>query len=964
MNVRRMLVVACVAAMSIGIGAAEERGYPIIKVYGQQEHGGGGQSFAIAQDVAGRLHFANLYGVITYDGARWRTTTLPRDSAAYAIAVDARGRVATGGVGEIGFLVTDGAGNMRFQSIVRELPTTARDVGDLRAVVPYERGALFLTDHFLIINDGTSTRAVADLRRAASVPRHAFRAGGDVWFAGDDGLSKLEPRTFRIVPASFTRKQIDLVQDAGGGRVIVAVRNEGLFTITHGNAEPFAPAASQWLRGKVITSGTLLQDGRLVIATREDGLLFLEPNGEPNQLIDQDAGLPDEVVSAASLERDGALWVALHGGIARIEVSSPLTLFDRRTGVKGAISTVLRHDGALYVGSSHGLYVLDPKARAGAMSTVNVAHRIDGVPGTVWELMNDGADMLAATTDGVYQVHADGTSAVIPGTAHAVTYTLLRSITDPSRTWMSTRKSLATLRHCGAAGAPPCRANDRTTWSYEGPVAGSPRYGRTMLERDGFLWCGTVFDGAIRIKIDGGEPRLTQYGTGEIAVSEVGGDIVLTRNPAEIFHPTANGGIERDPRLAHLGAPANFFRTIEDARGNAWVNARPPMFARRLADGRYGTAERIVAISATHVALIRGEADGTVWLGSDDRGLFRFRPAVAVAAGAPPRPTLHVSNAARELGHGFGRLRIEFAPMTYRSGTEYQYRLDPIDNAWSSWSSETFIDYTNLGEGDYTFQLRTRGGGSDVSPIATWSFRVLPPWYRTTWAMLLAIALIAAIVALLVVLRTRALSRQAALLREKIAERTDELRQANGRLERLSLLDELTGIANRRYFQRALADDWERARDRQLPLALILIDIDHFKELNDSRGHQAGDACLRQIGSFLAQQLRRSGDLSVRAGDVVARYGGEEFVVLLTDSDGSEALRSAERLRAGIEALAMPYAGTTLRVTASCGVASIVPSANESIETLIGRADRGLYTAKNGGRNRVEYADDETQIAS
>ena len=461
----------------------------------------------------------------------------------------------------------------------------------------------------------------------------------------------------------------------------------------------------------------------------------------------------------------------------------------------------------------------------------------------------------------------------------------------------------------------------------------------------------------------GAEPRLRQYGTGETAVSEIGGEVTFTRNPGHIFRPTPSGGIEADSRLARLSAPSGFFRTVEDAQGHAWANSTPPMFLRRLPNGSYGAAERVVAISVAAVRTILTEADGTVWFGSDDRGLFRLRHAFAVTSLPQPRPTLRVSQPSRQLEHAFGRLRIEFAPMTYRSGIEYQYRLDPIDGAWNPWTSETFIDYTNLGAGDYTFQLRTRGGGSDVSPIATWSFRVQPPWYRTPWAMLLGILLIIALVVAIVVLRTRALSRQAALLREKIAERTDELRQANGRLERLSLLDELTGIANRRYFQRALADDWDRARERQQPLALILIDIDHFKDLNDSRGHQAGDACLRQIGSFLAQQVRRSGDLSVRAGDLVARYGGEEFVVLLTDSDGDEALRLAERLRAGIEALAVPFNGATLRVTASCGVASLVPSASESIETLIGRADRALYAAKHEGRNRVAYAG-ETLVAA
>src|SRR5207237_6603940 len=145
------------------------------------------------------------------------------------------------------------------------------------------------------------------------------------------------------------------------------------------------------------------------------------------------------------------------------------------------------------------------------------------------------------------------------------------------------------------------------------------------------------------------------------------------------------------------------------------------------------------------------------------------------------------------------------------------------------------------------------GAGSPPSDEAKWSFRVVPPWYRAPWAIALWVLVAAAIVYLVVRVRTHALHRQAENLRSNIAERTNELRQtvdqlrsaqqqlveknevlieANGRLERLSLLDELTGIANRRYFQRALADDWGRAREQRLPLALVLIDLDHFKDLN------------------------------------------------------------------------------------------------------------------------------------
>jgi diguanylate cyclase (GGDEF)-like protein len=170
-------------------------------------------------------------------------------------------------------------------------------------------------------------------------------------------------------------------------------------------------------------------------------------------------------------------------------------------------------------------------------------------------------------------------------------------------------------------------------------------------------------------------------------------------------------------------------------------------------------------------------------------------------------------------------------------------------------------------------------------------------------------------------------------------------------LEAWAHQDGLTGIANRRRFERALDMEWRRARRGQSPLALIMADLDAFKAYNDALGHQAGDDCLRQVAAVLARQ-------AVRPADLVARYGGEEFVVVLPDTDLTSARHLAEQMRAAVERLALehPAAQTTGRVTLSLGVAALVPFGNASPGELIGRADRALYLAKHAGGNRVVAA--------
>jgi diguanylate cyclase (GGDEF)-like protein len=183
-------------------------------------------------------------------------------------------------------------------------------------------------------------------------------------------------------------------------------------------------------------------------------------------------------------------------------------------------------------------------------------------------------------------------------------------------------------------------------------------------------------------------------------------------------------------------------------------------------------------------------------------------------------------------------------------------------------------------------------------------------------------------------------------LERKVAERTEELARANDRLERLSVTDALTGLANRRRFEEVLSGEWHRGQRSGTPLALAMIDIDHFKLYNDQYGHVAGDRCLQRVAALLGRHI---GD-----ADLAARYGGEEFAVVMPGTDLDAALRRAQQLRAAVVKLAEPHRlADEQLVTVSVGVAAIVPPAGCDVRDLAEEADAELYRAKRAGRNRV-----------
>jgi diguanylate cyclase (GGDEF)-like protein len=181
----------------------------------------------------------------------------------------------------------------------------------------------------------------------------------------------------------------------------------------------------------------------------------------------------------------------------------------------------------------------------------------------------------------------------------------------------------------------------------------------------------------------------------------------------------------------------------------------------------------------------------------------------------------------------------------------------------------------------------------------------------------------------------------------KLGERERELRTANRNLEALASIDSLSGLANRRSFDARLEAEWQRAANLQRPIALVMIDVDHFKLFNDNYGHLEGDECLRAIGETLAMAASHKADFA-------ARYGGEEFVLLLPDTGLAGALDIAERLRVAVAALSIDHHFAPFgHVTISIGVASLTPTGATGRQALIEAADAGLYAAKRNGRNQV-----------
>ncbi len=186
------------------------------------------------------------------------------------------------------------------------------------------------------------------------------------------------------------------------------------------------------------------------------------------------------------------------------------------------------------------------------------------------------------------------------------------------------------------------------------------------------------------------------------------------------------------------------------------------------------------------------------------------------------------------------------------------------------------------------------------------------------------------------------------LLGNALNNMREQLKARQVHLHQKSITDTLTGLNNRGYFDQVLRAEINRAMRSHHPIGLLLIDIDHFKSINDDHGHQAGDECLRYMGRILKQVAKRE-------SDTVARYGGEEFAIILPDSSAQDCLAVAETIRKRVEQTEVVHGDTVINLTVSCGIASQIPVGTGAMSELIQGADEALYEAKRAGRNRSVF---------
>ncbi|MGE4070066.1 MAG: diguanylate cyclase [Lysobacterales bacterium] len=912
------------------------------------------QNFAIVRDSRGLVYVGNTNGVIEFDGERWALIPTVNREIVRSLAVDANDRVYVGGYNVFGYLDRDEFGQTSYVDLTPRFAKfiTNPEFADIWDTLVTPEGVYFraLRQVFLWNPKDGSVRHWRHEGRFGAIA--LTDAGTMLQFRGE-GFRVRRGEDFVPLPGteSLVNLIVGLVPLIDGGYLSFGVDGAWRRLNGDGSVRPLEmpegmPPSSDF------NEAERLDDGSLAFASG-DGLLYIvDPQRRGMQRFKLDPGF----LSGIHPTGDGGFLVSGNSAIYRVSWPTEWAVLGDEHGAVGSMFGMANWAGAEYLMSSAGAAKLTP--RDGAPPLFEVADWSQGLAYGLVEI--DAERALLAESHKLILVDRGQRLEIGDGLIYPRSF--LSSRFRPGRVYVGTESGLRIVQVNADAV------------QISGPDLVGKDLGVIELAEvsDQELWLGTRRQGIWRVQLDAGGKVLEQrrHGPeeglrlgviGEASLLQLQDGRLLASThegffqwAADRFEPTQLDG------LADLRNPEELLSLAQSPQGELWALGVGRLF-RQSSAGNWQPQSLGYLRRGAYENVHFGVDGSVIVVASQSLLLFNS----AINAERPVRPQVLLRSVTRMLADGVREslplhpeqavhlpyadsgVQFQFAlpDLAYPRGRAYQGRLVGYETEFSDWSSAHGYLYSRLSPGAYALEVRARDGSGNITAIEPYRLVIDPPWYRTGWAYLLWLLSFALVmgwsVRSMIRRHTRKLAAETRRLESMIEARTRDLAGANQRLELMANLDGLTGIANRRKLDQFLEQAWRQGRERQERLALLAIDVDHFKRYNDTHGHLAGDQFLRDLMPILGQCLRRNQDL-------LARYGGEEFVAVLPGADSQTALAVAERMRSEVYS-----AG--LGASISVGVASVVPGPGE-VSELIEAADAALYAAKRAGRNRVVLA--------
>lgn len=932
------VLLACVATMHL---AAQRYTF---RQYGSREGLTNLSVNALLQDRAGYIWVGTDNGLFRYDGSGFQTFShgegLPNSEVrALAESPDGALWVATqGGIA---------------RSVGNEFkPVDFGQDGRVQELTFDRRGRIYLEHVSGIIRgelDGTG-----NYRFSTVVPgtiHGLFVRGEDAWFSKDGEVWRLSGDKLKRIgsPSGLPADQWDTITlDSLGDlwtrsatRLYELPRSQTRF-VDRSEGIPHT------------TDSRLFADpfGRLFVSTNAGAVLIY---GAKRTYLDPAHGLPTDNVGPILLDRQENLWLGmLGGGLVRRFGHGEWLGWRKEDGLvnNGVWSILHADDGRLWVGTSGGLSIFGPDGKLAQSWTSSKGLAGDRVRSIV---QSPKGDIFVATFPGGISrfskagmlLHSYGADAGL-----SKEELVAEAIDQQGRLWAMGEggcfRSLSSVDKAGAfkferveiPGLPAQTFFRDVLIGKEGVVWISTSNGLARLDHDSWR----IFD-----EKDGLRSRdLSAIAQGQGAIwvayrDALGiGRLQLQGDHLEVTRLTTASGLSSDL----------IYALAFDAAGHLWATTDNGVNV--LDRGRwrhYGMEDGLIWDDGDDLA-IAADREGKVWIGTS-AGLSRFAPLPYTIPDPPSSIVLtSIQGASRSfqpedhpvLSHAQDSLLIQYSGLNFaaETRTRYRYRLLGYETPWNE-TRERSVHFEGLPGGSYRFEVVAAGpNGLWSQAPARFAFSVKPPWWLSWWFIGVCLVTILLLARAVWRYRVRMLVSQKELLEQQVIDRTAELSESHRQLEQIAYYDPLTALPNRRMFTEQFRSRLALSHRFNDPFTLLLVDLDHFKQINDTLGHDSGDAVLIATAKLLAAAVRES--------DCVARLGGDEFAILLIsprDPDGVDMVckRIIDSAGYGIN-----FNGSILKAPCSIGIAAF-PDDGHTQERLYKSADVALYEAKRRGGN-------------
>ena len=804
-------------AQQIKSNAASEKGLPFITNYRYQDYNGDGVNWWTAEDEKGVMYFANNKGVLVYDGTQWELIKTTGSGETRSLVKGKDGKIYVGTNSDLGFIAAGEKGKLQFVSLKGKIPEKYRNFQEVWEAGKTSTYIYFRTNKYFFIWDYNSFRVLESKENyhvSAVVNNQLYVR------AWNRGLTVLKNDSFYVVPhgEKFATERIYAMLPYDEKRMLIGTRTQGLFLYDGQDFTPFKTEADPYIFNTSLYGGLVLSNGLIGINTFNDGMVIIDKQGKLIQRIDKSVGLQDNSVDQLFEDSRGILWMPLFNGIAKLDMRSSLSFYDESMGLPAkTVFNVVKINDTIYAGTNNGAYFLN--------SATNRFQFVTGTSGQIYSFLKIKNDLLVgAAENGLMKIIHGKAYPVIAGINYDFHIRqLLRSKIDSNVLYVDLRNGIAVVRYNAATGS-------YAVESFRNDVTGG--FSTFNETADGNLWVAGNNPGElILVKPDRSTGKVdVAKGSIEVFNHKQGLPVkqaVITHYDGTMYFISEKDSIFTfNNKLNHFTQVTGSFLknyivdntdgTAEiptDHLGRIWANLGTGVIVKmpakdgsvKIIDAPFRELKRnfpVWAISPT----TDDKGHDVVWFAGRN-GIVRYdgnlEEARQTAFSAIIREVKLNEDSVYYSGFNLpaqkasfdyqsNSVRFQYAAPYFKQENEMLFStyLEGRDKNWSEWSKQSFREFGNLSPGSYTFRVKAKNISEIESAQTSFSFTILPPWYRTWWAYLLYAFAIFSTIYLIIKWRTKQLHEKHRELEKTVQDRTLQLSMRAEELEVINSVQE------------------------------------------------------------------------------------------------------------------------------------------------------------------------------